>query len=352
MMSRSIAALVLAALLQLAPAAAETTVKVGWCARTVSAAASPYAIAMKMGWFAERGVKVVLTPLPGSTDCVKQVATGELPFSVPSIEPLAIIHPQGVKARIYYTAYQGFNYGIAVAADSPIKTFSDLRGRMIGVISMDSAGVIVARALVSVAGLDPNTDIRIVVAGEGAQTAALVRSHQVDALSQFDTQYAMVENAGVPLRRLPNGEMAHFPGNGFLALEDTLRTHRAEAVTVARGFAMGGIYALANPEAAIRILYEVFPFTKPIGKDEETAVHDDMRVLSARMDSWRLETGGVKRWGESNVENFDRYIDFLVKWKIVPQKVPANDLVTNDLIDDINTFDAAKIEAMAKSFKP
>ncbi|MFI4982237.1 MAG: ABC transporter substrate-binding protein, partial [Nevskiales bacterium] len=84
-------------------ARAETELRVGWCARTVSAAAAPYAIAQKMGWFGERGLKVIVTPLPGSTDCVKEVATGELLFSVPSIEPLAIIHPQGVKAKIFYT---------------------------------------------------------------------------------------------------------------------------------------------------------------------------------------------------------------------------------------------------------
>jgi len=32
----------------------------------------------------------------------------------------------------------------------------------------------------------------------------------------------------------------------------------------------------------------------------------------------------------------------------VSQKVPTSDLVTNDLIDDINSFDAGKIEAVAK----
>jgi NitT/TauT family transport system substrate-binding protein len=336
-----------------APAQAETTIRVGWCARTISAAASPYAIAQKLGWFGERGLKVVVTPLPGSTDCVKEVATGDLPFSVPSIEPVAIIHPQGVKARIFYTAYQSFGYGIAVPADSPIKDFVDLKGKTIGVTSMDSAAVIVARAQVAAAGLNPASDVRIVVAGEGAQTAALVRSKQVDALSQFDTQYAMVDNAGIKTRMLPLGGMARFPGNGFLALDETLKTHRADAVTVARGFAMGEIFAMANPEAAIRILYEVYPQTKPTGKDEETAIRDDVKVLQARMAHWDLASGGVTKWGESNVKNFDDYIDFLVQWKIVPQKVPASELVTNDLIDEINaSFDQAKVVAQAKAWKP
>jgi NitT/TauT family transport system substrate-binding protein len=332
---------------------AETTIRVGWCASTMSAAASPYAIAQKMGWFGERGVKVIVTPLPGSTDCVKVVATGDLAFSVPSIEPVLIIHPQGVKGKIFYTAYQSFGYGIAVPADSPIKDFADLKGKTIGVTSMASAGVVVARAQLSIAGIDPVTQARIVVAGEGAQTASLLRSKQVDALSQFDTQYALVEIAGQKLRQLPLGDLAPFPGNGFFALEKTLADRRADAVTIARGFAMGEIFAIANPEAAIRILYEVYPQTKPTGKDEATAIADDTKVLRARMAHWALASGGVTKWGESNLANYTNYIDFLVKWKLVPQKVPVDDIVTNELVDEINaSFDPAKIEAQAKAWKP
>src|SRR5262245_15243666 len=89
---------------------AQTTIKVGWCARTVTSAAAPFAIPNKFGWYAAAGIKVELSPLPGSTDCVKLVATGDLPYSLPSVEPLAIIAPQGVKAKVFYTAYQGNIY--------------------------------------------------------------------------------------------------------------------------------------------------------------------------------------------------------------------------------------------------
>ena len=122
------------------------------------------------------GIKVELVPLPGSTDCVKAVATKDVQYGVPSIEPVAIIRPQGVKIKNFYTAYQANIYGIAVPEDSPIKTFADLKGKKIGVTSMASAGVIVARALATSNGLDPDKDVSIVVAGEAAQTAALLRS--------------------------------------------------------------------------------------------------------------------------------------------------------------------------------
>jgi NitT/TauT family transport system substrate-binding protein len=332
-------------------AQAQTTVRVAWCAKTVSSAAAPFAIATKMGWYKDAGLKVELVPLPGSTDCVKSVATKDVQYGLPSVEPLAIIRPQGVKIKNYYTAYQANIYGIAVPENSPIKTFADLKGKKIGVTSMASAGVIVARALAQNAGFNPDKDVSIVVAGEAAQTAALLRGNQVDALSQFDTQYALTENAGAKLRLLDAKEIANFPSNGLIALEERLANNRAEAVALAKGYAMGTVFAIANPEAAIRITWEVFPQTKATGKTEADAMRDDVKTLEARARSWRLESVGAKRWGDNLVENYDAYIDFLVKNNVLKQKVPATDLVTNDLIDDINKFDAKAIEAQAKGWK-
>jgi NitT/TauT family transport system substrate-binding protein len=332
-------------------AQAQTTIRVGWCARTVSSAAAPFAIATKMGWYAAAGIKVELVPLPGSTDCVKSVATRDIPYSLPSIEPLAIIRPQGVKMKNYYTAYQGNIYGIAVPEESPIKTFADLRGKRIGVTSMASAGVIVARALAAMNGMNPDRDISIVVAGEAAQTAALLRNGQVDALSQFDTQYALTENAGAKLRLLDTSAIKRFPSNGLVALEDTISGKRAESVAVAQGYAKGTIFAINNPEAAIRILWEVFPQTRATGKDEATALRDDIKTLEARARSWRLEAGGVTKWGFNSPENYAAYVDFLVKNGVLKATADVNDLITNDLIDEINKFDGAEVERQARGYK-
>lgn len=351
-MRKLLAAAVLAALgTVVGSAQAQTTVRVGWCARTVSSAAAPFAIATKMGWYAAAGIKVELVPLPGSTDCVKSVATRDIPYSLPSIEPLAIIRPQGVKMKNYYTAYQGNIYGIAVPQESPIKTFADLRGKRIGVTSMASAGVIVARALAAMNGMNPDRDISIVVAGEAAQTAALLRSGQVDALSQFDTQYALTENAGAKLRLLDTSAIKRFPSNGLVALEDTISGKRAEAVAVAQGYAKGTIFGINNPEAAIRILWEVFPQTRATGKDEATALRDDIKTLEARAQNWRLEAGGVTKWGFNSPENYAAYVDFLVKNGVLKEKADVNDLITNDLIDEINKFDQAEVVKQAKAYR-
>ena len=119
----------LALLVAAGNAAAETKLRVGWCARTVTSAAAPYAVANKMGWFKSAGFEVELVPLPGSTDCVKYVGTREVLYAAPSVEPLASFRPQGVLAKVFYTAYQGNIYGFAVPADSPIQSVSEIKGK-------------------------------------------------------------------------------------------------------------------------------------------------------------------------------------------------------------------------------
>ncbi len=347
----TVAAAALALGLAALPAAAETTLRVGWCAKTISAAAAPYAVAAKMGWFAASAIKVELVALPGSADCVKFVGTGELAYALPSVEPLAQFRPQGIAAKVFYTAYQGFVYGISVPADSPVKTIKDLRGKIIGVTSIASAGTLVARALVAENGFDPEKDVSIVVAGEGAQTAALLRSRQIDAVSQFDTQFTLVENAGIALRALPTPAIDRFPSNGLIALEERLKSHRAEAVALAQGYAKGTIFAINNPEAAVRMLWEVYPQTKSTGKDEASALRDDTKTIEARIANWKLEKAGVARWGESSEANYQAYLDFLLKWGVLKQAIKAGDVVTNALLAEIDDFQPADIAAAAKAYR-
>ena len=96
---------------------------------------------MKLGWFKQEGLAVEVVPLPGSTRCR---AWSRWPSSARTAS-----RPGSSTAR-----------------------HADLKGKTIGVTNMASAGVIVARAQVAAAGLDPDTDVDIVGAGEGAPPAA------------------------------------------------------------------------------------------------------------------------------------------------------------------------------------
>jgi len=339
-------------LLGISGADAQTPVRVGWCTKVVSSAAAPHAIAIKMGWYKEGGIAVEIVPVAGGTECVKMVATGDLLTGLSALEPLAIIRQQGGKMRVFYSAYQLFNFRLAVLPDSPVQSIAELKGKKIGVNSMGSSGVPVARALVAQAGLDPNKDVSLVVAGEGAQAAALISGKQVDAYSSFDTQFALAEVAGVPLRMLPSPQIEKIVGGGMYAMEDSISGKRKELVALSQGFAKGTLFALTNPEAAIRLTWEVWPQTKPTGKSEAAALADEVKVLNSRARSWRGEGSGAKRWGDGVEANYDLLTAWLLDQKVIKDKVPGADMFTNVLLDEVNNFDQAAVIAQAKAWAP
>jgi NitT/TauT family transport system substrate-binding protein len=332
---------------------ADTPVRVGWCTKALTSAASPWAIAIKLGWIAEAGLNLTVIPTAGGGDCVKLVARRDYLLALSGIEPVATVREQGVDMKIIYTAYRSYIFGIMVPVDSPVKTAADLKGLKIGVNSMGSNGVMVSRAMVADAGLDPDRDVNIVVIGEGAQAAVLLKNKQADAYSAFDTAYALVEIAGVPLRDLPNKYAPKFPSSGMYVLQESITNRRRELVELGRAFAKGQIFAIANPEAAVRIFWEVYPQARPTGVDEATALANEIKILNTRAQAWKLDSDnrGVKRWGESVPENYQNYYDWLLLQKVIKQKVDVNDILTNDLIDDMNKFDVERIVAVAKAYK-
>ena len=59
----------------------------------------------------------------------------------------------------------------------------------------------------------------------------------------------------------------------------------------------------------------------------------------------------MKRWGESSEANYAEYLEFLRKWGVISAKVTPQDLVTNELMDEINKFDSAKVVTDAKAYR-
>jgi NitT/TauT family transport system substrate-binding protein len=74
-------------------------------------------------------------------------------------------------------------------------------------------------------------------------------------------------------------------------------------------------------------------------------------TLKARIANWKLEKSGVTSWGESSLDHYQAYLDFLVKWGQIKQPIKAGEVVTNALVADINAFDPKAIAAAAASYK-
>ena len=162
--------------------------------------------------------------------------------------------------------------------------------------------------------MNPDKDISIVVAGEGAQTAALLRTKQVDALSQFDTQYALIENAGVKLRLLDTPEIEKFP-------VQRLRRARGDAHEQAQGGDRAGTrlcqgHGVRDRQSGGRDPHLVGGLSADQGDRQGRGDRAEGRREDARGAHRRLAARGrpaCKKWGENSEANYEAYVDFLVK---------------------------------------
>lgn len=326
------------------PAFALDKVRVGWCTSVITHGVAPFAVATKLGWFKQEGIEVELVNFPGSSDCIRNVATGEVLVAVATAEPVAILQQTGVKTQVFYTAYRRNIFGVAVPVDSSIKKYADLKDKKIGVTSMASAGVVLARSGASDAGLDPDRDIRIVVSGQPAQSVVLLQRKDIDAVSQWDTQYTLMGLAGQPMRMLEDPEIESFPANSLVASAGSIKNKRDLLVRLARAYTMGVVYTLKNTRQAAAIFQDVYPQIVPTGIPPAEALDRNATLLKTVSEKWTLDNPGEK-WGESDIKIYQKYMDWLVRAKILKQPIDAMEVATNDLVEDINkNLDLASVE--------
>lgn len=327
----------LATILTFVPAAsAQTeTVRVGWCTSVMTNGVAPFAVAQHFGWFEEMGINLQLVNFGGSSDCVRNVVTGEVKVAVPSVEPVALLRQSGVDTQVFYTVFRRNIFGLAVPEDSPVTSYADLKGAQIGVTSMASNGVLIARSVAKSAGLDPDRDINIVVSGQPAQSVVLLQRNEIQAVSQWDTNYTLMEIAGLPMRMLEDELISSFPANSMIALPQTIENESDLLTRFGKAYTMGHIFTINNPRRAMEIFQEVYPEVVPAGLSTEESLDRGVQMLETVVDKYTLN-GETELWGESNVETYQRYMEWLKDAEVLSADIDASELVNNSLIEAIN----------------
>ena len=123
--------------------------------------------------------------------------------------------------------------------------------------------------------------------------------------------------------------------------------YRAVALKGA-GIAKTTIFGLTNPEKAIKVHWQYYPATKPEG-DEADALKKARIVFESRFDGYSVPAG--VKWGE-NLESQWRGVAKLMQAEnLLPADYDVTASYTNELIDEINKFDAKAVAEAAKADK-
>lgn len=310
------------------------------------------AVGQYLGYYRDEGIDLELIPSAGSNQAVQEVAAGKVPVGFPSPDPVILgSQPEtGLKLKWIYTGYQGFIYDIRTLVGSSIRSLKDLTGKTIGVVTLASAAVPAAKAILRENGVDP-AGVTFVSIGVGAQAAGAIRAGRVDAVAVWDAIYAELENENIRLNPpVVSPTLRKLFSNGLVVLPQALETDRAMLTGLCRAMAKGTVWTHANPEQAVRLFWQVYPASKPAGFGEDEALRRSLHVLRARLFNMTLDWVPIKQWGWNDPTRWTAYEAFLYAQGLEKTRVDITQLFTNVLIPEVNRFDAAAIAAQAKTY--
>ena len=301
-----------------------------------------------LGYNAAEGLTVKPMALGGNSNV--QVATDrgdvDVGIGVPSYAlPIMAKGEYGQCVYFYQYTYP-YKWDVAVKPGSKAATYADLKGLNIGVSDFGGTEYPVTRNILKGMGIDPDKDVKWTAVGNGVQAGVALQRGAIDALAYYDTGFGVIDGAGIPLAMLPRPANLPMIGGQFLmALRPRLTADRAMLVGFGRSTAKASTFLAADAAAGARAFLKMYPETAPRGSTEEQGVKAVLEAVSRRIKLYEppypdTRMGAInpaELTTEAALNGFD------VK--------DVSKYYTNDLIPEINDFDAAAIRASAKAYK-
>jgi NitT/TauT family transport system substrate-binding protein len=308
-----------------------------------------YAVPKHLGYFEEEGLDVDIQGAAGGTLAAQVLQGGSAQVASVAPESVMIVRDKGGDIRSFASLRRKGGWQVAVKQGSPIKSLADLKGKNVGVQGLNSGVIPLLKSSLSDAGMQA-TDYTLLAAGSGPQAAAALSTGKIDALVLWDAEYGKMENNGLQLSYIDLPIVEKLAGFTLASTGKFMKENPQALVGFCRAMAKGQVFARANPNAAIKIFYTVFPQTKPKNVPEDQAIRDDANILK------RWMTGGTG--SDTSVPVGWQYPD---KWAFtlehytklgqISNPKPVTEYYTNDYMKECNSFDQAKIAAAAASYK-
>lgn len=334
-----------------ATAAGLTKATFGFATKTINPLAMNIVIGQELGYYREEGLDMDFKAITSHAALTEGIKNGSLQFAVGSPTFLLPLVAKGetFPAIQFYEYTYPFKWDWAVKTDSPIKEVADLKGKKLGVASFGTIEQQIGSIMLRQRGINPDTDVSWTAVGEGTTGHVALMRGDIDAMIYFDTGFGGWDAAGLQYRLLPRPPDVPQVGGFFIeATPELLKNQRAMAVGFARGVAKGTIFALENPDAGSKVFLKMFPESRVPSKSDEENIQAIKIAVARRMPLWRCPDPSVTKLGFIREQEWRDEVAFA---GLTDKITDVHQFYTNELIDDINSFDVEAIKRQARDYR-
>ncbi|HVT50187.1 MAG TPA: ABC transporter substrate-binding protein [Dongiaceae bacterium] len=190
----------------------------------------PLALADKLGYFTDEGLKPQIAHFAGGTKAVEALLANSVDFNVGLYEYTIRLQAKGqhLVAVLNQILYPGFAVGVRTELADKVHALKDLKGLKVGVTAPGSGTQTMVTYLASREGVNAD-EISYVPVGSGGSALAALQHGEIDAISNLDPLMTMAERQNVIKIiadfRNKSGTESYFGGSaGSLGLVATAET--------------------------------------------------------------------------------------------------------------------------------
>jgi len=302
----------------------------------------PYWAGKKFGYFGD--IQTTLEGGPSdATACIKLVDQKQSDMGYPSPGVFSLGIEQGIPIVSVFHMGGTDVFDFAFRKGQKPKSLNDLEGKT---ILLGSAGwQSICDPMLYAPGVDIKK-IKYVEAGWPVWGTTL-KAGQGDAALSWEGLRAQWKGQGLDFDYFLGKDFSKLPANSFIIrkadFDDPAK--RQLYAKYLQGWAAGLEFGKQNPRAATQIVMAQFP---GLASQMTPAVATESQMQLANVFGGRMDER--KKWGYHLLPSWQLFFDTGRKIGQITRDIKAEDVCKNDLIDEANAFDKAKVKADADGF--
>ena len=233
---------------------------------------------------------------------------------------------QGVPIKYAATVYAQFPNVVIAAANGPIKTAADLKGRSLGIPGEYGSSWIMLQALLASAGLTAN-DIDIRDYPDYGQAVALQQGQVESATAFRNNEPLQLAQQGFATTQLTIDQITPLPGPGLIVGTSTLTAKRDALTAFVTATLRAQDEIEANPQLGLDDTIAQVP---DLGTNTDT----QLQVLQATVAMWSSPYTQAHGTGAIDQDAWTKSLDFMrsLAGSNIPQSLTVDQLVTEELL--------------------